>query len=48
LTEENLINDSIEILEYVKQRWPDDTIVTVGHSMGGAIAAKATERVIKD
>jgi len=37
----------MEVVEYVSAKFPDPTIVIVGHSMGGAIAAKSTEELLK-
>lgn len=42
---ETLISDTIEVLNYVAKKFGDTTIIVVGHSMGGAIATKTTERV---
>jgi protein phosphatase methylesterase 1 len=46
MTEENLIRDAIEILEYLGNKFADTTMILVGHSMGGAIAAKAAHRIL--
>lgn len=43
---ETLISDTIRVMEYVAKKFENTTIVVVGHSMGGAIGTKATERVL--
>lgn len=48
MSEANLINDTIKVVKYITEKKPDDTIIMVGHSMGGAIASKATEKIMKD
>ncbi len=67
LSIDTLIADSENVLRWVVQKWPEPTIVIVGHrcvnyyiilnsflikniqicSMGGAIAAKFTERAVQ-
>ena len=42
-----LVGDAIEVLTFVHDRYPDRTIVMVGHSMGGAIAAKTVDHLEK-
>lgn len=44
---ETLIADTIEILEYIVGRFPNTSIVMVGHSMGGSIATKTTAKVLE-
>lgn len=48
MSEETLINDSIEVLKYVSKKFPDASIIVVGHSMGGSIATKATSKVLNE
>ena len=47
MSQASLIDDTIEVLTFVHGRYPDRTIVIVGHSMGGAIAAKAVDHLEK-
>ena len=35
-----LVQDTLEVLEYVRSKLPDRSIVLLGHAMGGAIAVK--------
>jgi protein phosphatase methylesterase 1 len=48
LSEETLINDTIEVVKYVHTKYPNSSIIMVGHSMGGSIATKATSKILKD
>ena len=40
MSQETLINDTLEVLTYVHEKYPDRSIILIGHSMGGAIATK--------
>lgn len=42
LSADTLINDTQNVVEYLTKKYPDPTIIVVGHSMGGSIAAKYT------
>ena len=42
LSAENLVFDTTIVLEWVLERFPQSSVIIVGHSMGGSIAAKAT------
>ena len=48
LSEETLVNDTIEVVKYVHQRFNEASIIIVGHSMGGAIATKAIAKILAD
>ena len=48
LSEETLINDSLEVVRYISSRFPDASILIVGHSMGGSIATKAASKALKE
>lgn len=48
LSEETLVNDTIEVVRHVSTKYPDASIIMVGHSMGGSIATKATSKILKD
>eukprot|EP00352_Strombidinopsis_acuminata_P007807 CAMPEP_0176370450 /NCGR_PEP_ID=MMETSP0126-20121128/23997_1 /TAXON_ID=141414 ORGANISM="Strombidinopsis acuminatum, Strain SPMC142" /NCGR_SAMPLE_ID=MMETSP0126 /ASSEMBLY_ACC=CAM_ASM_000229 /LENGTH=164 /DNA_ID=CAMNT_0017729493 /DNA_START=321 /DNA_END=815 /DNA_ORIENTATION=- len=38
LSKEILIDESIRVIEHVSKKYPENTMVLVGHSMGGSIA----------
>mmetsp|Transcript_4886 Transcript_4886/g.6477 ORF Transcript_4886/g.6477 Transcript_4886/m.6477 type:complete len:80 (+) Transcript_4886:372-611(+) len=40
-----LIQDTLEVLQYVCTTYPGRSIILVGHAMGGAIAAKAMHHI---
>lgn len=48
LSEETLINDTIEVVKYVQSIYKEQSIIMVGHSMGGSIATKATSKILND
>ena len=48
LSEETLVRDSVEVIRYVATKYPDRSIIMVGHSMGGSIATKTTAKILKD
>jgi protein phosphatase methylesterase 1 len=48
LSQDELVNETIEVLNFVDRQFPDDTIIVVGHSMGGSIATKTTLKVLKN
>jgi protein phosphatase methylesterase 1 len=41
----DLIAEVVAIIEYISSKFPSANIVLVGHSMGGAIATKLTEKL---
>ena len=47
MSQATLIDDTIEVLTYIHGIYPDRSIVIVGHSMGGAIAAKTVDLLEK-
>jgi protein phosphatase methylesterase 1 len=47
LSQEILINDTIKVLEFIDTKFPEDTIIVVGHSMGGSIATKTVSEILK-
>lgn len=47
LSVETLINDTVEVLQFINKKYPEDNIIMLGHSMGGSIATKATGFVLK-
>ncbi len=42
------MKDTVEVLEYVAERFANTSIIVVGHSMGGSIATKALQSVFED
>ena len=48
LSEENLINDTISVLNYINEKYPLDNIIVIGHSMGGSVATKTCEEIFKN
>jgi len=42
-----LIAETIEVLNYVMAKFPNISVIMVGHSMGGSIACKATEKIFE-
>lgn len=48
LSQETLIDDTLKVLAYVDEKYPDDTIILIGHSMGGSIATKTSAKIFKD
>ena len=42
---EALVNDGIEVLEYLTERFPNTSLIIVGHSMGGSIATKTAKAI---
>ena len=48
LSEETLINDAIEVIKYICERFNEASIMIVGHSMGGSIATKSASKALRD
>ena len=48
LSEENLINDTILVLNHINEKYPLDNIIVIGHSMGGSVATKTSEEIFKN
>lgn len=45
MCEDNLIEETIKVLKHVVTAKPNDTIIMVGHSMGGSIVCKTTQKI---
>ena len=45
LSASKLIEQSVEVLEFLAKMYPEKIMILVGHSMGGAIAVKTAEEV---
>ena len=48
MSQETLISDSLEVLNYVHQKFSNRTIIVIGHSMGGAIATKTVRKIERE
>ena len=48
MSQETLINDTLEVLNYVHAKYPDRSIILIGHSMGGAIATKTVSQLERE
>jgi|TARA_B110000285_G_C15046265_1_gene574480 protein phosphatase methylesterase 1 len=48
LSQQNLINETIAVIQHIAQKYPSQSIIMVGHSMGGSIATKATDFIMKN
>jgi len=48
LSQQNLINETIIIIKHIAEKYPAQSIIMVGHSMGGSIATKATDYIQKN
>ena len=48
LTQQILINDTIIVIKQISKKYPDQSIVLVGHSMGGSIACKTMDFINKN
>lgn len=48
LSQETLINDTIRVLQYVNDKFKNETIIVLGHSMGGSIATKTVAEIFKN
>jgi len=41
MDKDNLVKDTVAVIQYIVATFPEQSIVIVGHSMGGSIAVKA-------
>ena len=48
LSEKTLINDTIEVINHIHSKFPDENLVLIGHSMGGSIATKTCCTILKE
>lgn len=42
---DTLVNDTVKVLEYVRNKFDSPRVILVGHSMGGAIACKTAYKI---
>lgn len=40
---DTLVLETIEVLKYVMQKFPEKNVVLVGHSLGGSVCARVTD-----
>ena len=40
---QSLVNEGLEVLDQIVDKYPDHNIVMLGHSLGGSICVRATE-----
>lgn len=45
LSQAVLIDETLTVLDFVQKRYEGRTIVIIGHSMGGSIAAKVVHKI---
>jgi len=45
MDQDTLIEDTLQMLDYTHKRYPDRSILILGHSMGGSIAIKTMARI---
>ncbi len=48
LSKETLISDTIKVFEYIDKLFPEESMIIVGHSMGGSIATKSVAEILKN
>jgi protein phosphatase methylesterase 1 len=48
LSQETLIKDTIQVLNFINEKFPGETTIIVGHSMGGSIATKTCAEIFKN
>ena len=47
-SEKTLINDTIQVLNHIHEKYPDENLIILGHSMGGSIATKTCCQILKE
>lgn len=45
MSEQTLVADTITVLTFVRNKFPESSLILVGHSMGGAIACKVIDKL---
>lgn len=48
MSEQVLIHDTLDVLKHVSTIFPEQSIILVGHSMGGSIATKTADIIHKE
>ena len=44
----NLVDDTLKVIRHLTEKYKDNSIVLVGHSMGGAIAVKTVTKIASE
>ena len=47
-SEKTLINDTIQVLNHIHEKYPEENLILLGHSMGGSIATKTCCEILKE
>lgn len=47
LSLDTLIDDTVEVLQFINKTYPEDNIIILGHSMGGSVATKTAGFILK-
>ena len=47
-SEKTLINDTIIVLNHIHEKYPEENLILLGHSMGGSIATKTCCEILKE
>ena len=47
-SEKTLINDTIQVLNHIHEKYPEENLILLGHSMGGSIATKTCCQILKE
>ena len=47
-SEKTLINDTLQVLNHVHEKYPEENLILLGHSMGGSIATKTCCQILKE
>jgi protein phosphatase methylesterase 1 len=48
LSQKNLIEESLIVLKHIVKKFKDQSVILVGHSMGGSIATKLTDLISRE
>ena len=48
MDKDNLVKDTIAVIQYITATFPEQSLVIVGHSMGGSIAVKTAHFIQTD
>ena len=47
-SEKTLINDTMQVLNHIHEKYPEENLILLGHSMGGSIATKTCCEILKE
>jgi pimeloyl-ACP methyl ester carboxylesterase len=48
LSQDTLILDTLKVFQYIDITFPEESMIIVGHSMGGSIATKSVAEILKN